>query len=174
LEQEDDMKTMPGWRRKGIEMQGFTGLGDAELVEVAPWVRLAPAVLLVWTATAAAAGSAVALWVLVPFAAAGAVLPTHPFDLVYDRALRRLLGTRPIPRYGAPRRFSWMLAAAWLAATALAFGTGVTTVGRALAFTLVAGATTTVTTDFCPGSWIHGRLFRRPRSAARPRAACQA
>jgi hypothetical protein len=36
---------------------------------------------------------------LVPFAALGAILPGHPFDVFYNYGLRHLLGTPALPRY---------------------------------------------------------------------------
>jgi hypothetical protein len=145
--------------RRRVEMQGFTGLDDTTLRAVEPWLRLAPAICMAWTAVATAFGSAVLAAALVPFAAAGALGRSHPFEVVYQRGLRRVLGAPAIPPYAPPRRFACALATAWLVATATAFHAGQAGLGRLLGATLVATAGVLVTTGFCVPSWIYGHLF---------------
>ena len=41
-------------RRCRIEMQGFTGLDDRTIQQIDPWIRLAPALCMVWTAVGTA------------------------------------------------------------------------------------------------------------------------
>jgi hypothetical protein len=98
-------------------MQGFVGLSDETLAEAGPWLRLAPAIWSVWTALA----SPVMVWALAPLAALGAVLPWHPFDLIYNHGIRRFTGGQILPRYRAPRRFACVVATGWLALTGWAF-----------------------------------------------------
>src|SRR5512146_613150 len=117
----------PSTRRRRIEMQGFTGLDDRTIDQLDPWIRLAPALCMTWTAIGTALGSATVIAALVPFAIGGAVGTRHPFDVIYERGFRPRLGTPSIPRYGAPRRFACMIATAWLVATAAAFHAGAMT-----------------------------------------------
>ncbi len=163
---------VPSRTRRRVEMQGFTGLDDARLAEIAPWLRLAPAICMLWTAVATVLGSAAVAAALVPFAAAGALGRGHPFDLAYQRGLRRLLGAPPIPPYAAPRRFAWALATLWLLGMAAALHAGSATLGRALGAGLVATAAVNVVTGFCVPSWIYARLFAlrsgRPVCGASP------
>jgi hypothetical protein len=107
-----------------VELQGYCGLTDREVCEVDPWLRLAPALCATWTFVATLAGSTTALVVLAAIAALGAALPWHPFDLPYALVLHRSLGTARIPRSPMPRRFACTVATAWLAATAVAMGSG--------------------------------------------------
>ena len=102
------------------------------------------------------------VWALVPFAALGALRRGHPFDVLYNRALRHLLGTRPLPPYGAPRRFACGVATVWLAATAAAVGGGAATLGRARGAAFVSVALVPATIDFCIPSFFFGLLFGRP------------
>ena len=43
------MNTVSSTTRKRIEAQGYLGLSDAALAEVGPWLRLAPAICMVWS-----------------------------------------------------------------------------------------------------------------------------
>lgn len=162
------MKTVSETTRKRIEMQGFTGLDDAQLARLAPWLRVGPAVCLLWTAAGTALGSPAVLWALVPFAALGTVLPVHPFDVPYNLGLRFLFGAPPIPSYGTPRRFACAIATVWIAAIALAFQLGVTTLGVLLGTTFLVGPAVNVTTGFCIPSWLFG-LPPVCRTSLRPR-----
>src|SRR5574341_245051 len=148
--------------RRRLEMQGFTGLSNETLAEVGPWLRLAPAICMVWTAVATASASPAMVWALAPLAALGAALPWHPFDLIYNYGIRRFTGARPLPRYRAPRRFACAMATVWLALTGWAFYLGAALAGYALGFSLALAALAPVTTDFCIPSVIYGLLFGKP------------
>jgi hypothetical protein len=143
-------------------MQGFTGLSDETLAEVGPWLRLAPAICMVWTAVATAITSPAMVWMLAPLAALGAMLPWHPFDLIYNHGIRHFTGTQALPRYRAPRRFACLVATVWLALAGWAFYIGATMTGYALGFSLALAALAPVTTDFCIPSFIYGMLFGKP------------
>ena len=132
---------------------------DATLAEVGPWLRLAPGLCAAWAAVGTALASPLVLWALVPFAALGAFLPNHPFDVVYNHGLRHLLGTRPLPRSRAPRRFACAVATVWLTPTGLAFFAGATTVGYVLGAAFVLAALVPTLTDFCIPSFFYGLLF---------------
>ena len=103
--------------RRRLEAQGFVGLDDRALAEVAPWLRLAPALCAAWTAVGTTMASPQVIWALVPIAASGALSRGHPFDSLYNHGLRHILGTSRLPPYQAPRRFACGVASVWLAAT---------------------------------------------------------
>ena len=105
-----------------------------------------------------ALASPVILWALVPFAALGAILPGHPFDVLYNYGLRHLLGTPALPRYGARRRFACALAAIMLIAAAWGFQAGMPMAGHIVGWSLVAAALVNVSTGFCIPSFI-ARIF---------------
>ena len=150
--------------RRRLEAQGFLGLSDETLAEVGPWLRLAPAICMVWTAVGTYLGSATVLWALVPFAALGTVLPGHPFDVIYNYGIRRVTGTRELPRYNAPRRFACAVGTVWLTGTGLAFYAGAASIGYLLGGLLVVVAGLAAFTDFCVASFIWGRLFGQLRT----------
>lgn len=92
------MSTVSTTTRQRIEAQGYLGLNDATLAEVGPWLRLSPAICMVWIATATFYESATALLVLITCAALGTILPWHPFDVIYNHGIRHLLGTPLLSR----------------------------------------------------------------------------
>ncbi len=96
--------------RERIVAQGFCGLDDATYAQINYPLRVSPAICMAWAAVGTALASPAILWALVPFAALGAILPGHPFDVLYNHGLRYLLGTPPLPRYPHRRRFACLFA----------------------------------------------------------------
>jgi hypothetical protein len=155
-----------GTTRRRLETQGFLGLSDADLAEVGPWLRLTPAVCAVFMGLGTALGSTAILWGLAAPALLGAVFPVHPFDLVYNAGLRRLTGTRRLPRSGLPRRFACGMAAAWLLVTGAAFWADAAAAGYLLGGVLTAVAALVSLTHVCIPSMVFGVLFARERRSA--------
>ena len=118
------MNTVSSTTRKRIEAQGYLGLSDAGLAEVGPWLRLAPAICMVWSAIATLYQSELALMILVPFAALGALLRGHPFEAIYNYGIRHIIGTQKLPPAQAPRRFACGVATIYLLVTIIAFHNG--------------------------------------------------
>ena len=50
-----------------IEAQGFLGLDEETVCRINYWLRLSPAICMVWAAVGTALQSATVLWWLVPF-----------------------------------------------------------------------------------------------------------
>ncbi len=148
------MNTSSSSTRWLVELQGFTGLDDDTVRRINYGLRFAPFVCLIVTAIGTALASGTVLWWLLPFALAGAVLPGHPFDLLYNHGLRYLSGGARIPRYPRPRRFACALASLWLVATASCFDLGAVIAGQILGWALVAVAFVNVSTGFCVPSFI--------------------
>ena len=148
--------------RDRIEAQGFVGLDNHTLSQINYWLRFSPAICMIWTAAGTLRASATLLWALVPFAALGALLPGHPFDVFYTYGFRRMTAGPRLPRYPLPRRFACLMAAAMLAGAALGFQTGHVAVGYTLGWFMVGAALVTVATGFCIPSFIYGLIFGRP------------
>ena len=153
------MSTVTATVRKRIEAQGFCGLDDNTCAQINYPLRLSPAICMVWAAVGTALASPIILWSLVPFAALGAILPGHPFDVLYNYGLRHLLGTPALPHYGARRRFACALATLMLIAAAWGFQAGMPMVGYIMGWSLVAAAFVNVITGFCIPSFIVRILF---------------
>ncbi len=148
--------------RTRIEAQGFLGLDDLTISRIDFWLRLSPAICMTWTAVGTALGSAPVLWALIPFALLGAILPGHPFDLIYTWGFRRLVRGPRLPRYPLPRRFACLMASAILAVSAGGFQSGNAVLGHVAGWFLVAAAGANVFTGFCIPSFIYGLIFGKP------------
>ncbi len=153
------MNTVSSTTRKRIEAQGYLGLSDAGLAEVGPWLRLAPAICMVWSAIATLYQSELALMILVPFAALGALLPGHPFEAIYNYGIRHVIGTQKLPPAQAPRRFACGVATIYLLVTIIAFHNGFPFIGQFFGFSLAAAAAVPTFTDFCIPSFAYGLIF---------------
>ena len=153
------MSNISAVTRERIEAQGFCGLDDRSLSQINYPLRLAPAICLAWTATGTALASPVILLALVPFALMGAVLPGHPFDVVYNHGLRHLMKRPALPRYGMRRRLACVAASIVLSASALSFWYGVPTLGIILGAMVSMGTLTNVITGICPPAMMAGLLF---------------
>jgi hypothetical protein len=148
------MSSVLGTVRQNIEAQGFCGLDDKTCAQINYPLRLSPTICMVWAAAGTALASPIILWALVPFAALGAILRGHPFDVVYNHGLRHLLGTPALPLYGIRRRFACALATVMLIAAAWGFQAGIPTVGYIVGWSLVAAALVNVSTGFCIPSFV--------------------
>lgn len=74
--------------RANIRAQGFCGLDDETYAPNDYPLRPSPEICTDLAAVCTAIASLAGLWALAPFAALGAVLPSHPFDVT---ATRRIL-----------------------------------------------------------------------------------
>jgi hypothetical protein len=153
------MSNISSVMRERIEAQGFCGFDDRFLSQINYPLRMAPAICLLWTATGTALASPAILLALVPFALMGAVLPGHPFDVLYNLGLRHLMKRPALPRYGARRRLACVAASIVLTASALSFAYGVPTLGYILGAMVSMGTLTNVITGICPPAMVAGLLF---------------
>jgi len=159
--------TIDAMVRRRLEAQGFVGLDDAALGELAPWLRWSPSLCTVFMILGVAIPSPSILWALAVTALLGAILPFHPFDLLYNYGMRFVTGTRPLPHQGPQRRFACGIATAWLVATGWTFQSGAAIVGYALGIPLILVAALVSVTQFCIPSFIYNALFSHqdPRGA---------
>ena len=146
------MSTFTETARARIQAQGFCDLDDRTYAQLNYPLRLSPAICMAWAAVGTALASAPILWALVPFAALGAILPGHPFDVFYNYGLRHLWGMPALPPYGPRRRFACAMAA-------LGFQAGMPMLGYIVGSALVAAAFVNVSTGFCVPSFIVSLLF---------------
>jgi hypothetical protein len=153
------MPSILGTVRENIQAQGFCGLDEKTYAQLNYPLRMSPAICMVWAAVGTALASPTILWALAPFAALGAILPGHPFDVFYNYGLRHLFGTPALPRYGARRRFACALATIMIVAAAWGFQAGMPMVGYVVGWSLVAAAFVNVSTGFCIPSFVVRLLF---------------
>jgi hypothetical protein len=151
-----------------LDAQGYVNVDRQTLREVEPWLRWSPVFCTLVMATGTVLASPWILWGLAVTAALGTILPSHPFDYVYNFGLRRLTGTPPLPANGAPRRFACGMATVWLVATGTAFAADLTVLGYVLGGILTAVAALVAIAHFCIPSLIYSLLFGRPQCTAGP------
>jgi hypothetical protein len=152
------MFTALGSVRENIQAQGFCGLDDETYAQINYPLRLSPAICMLWAAVGTALASPMILWALAPFAALGAILPGHPFDVLYNHGLRHLAGTPAIPRYGARRRLACVFATALIVMAAWGFQAGLLMAGQIAGWAIVAGTFVNVSTGLC-GPALIARIF---------------
>jgi hypothetical protein len=145
--------------RERIQAQGFCGLDDKIYAQINYPLRLAPAICMLWAAAGAALGSPAILWTLAPLAALGAILPGHPFDILYNYGLRHLLGTPVLPRYGVRRRSGCVAATMMIIVAAWGFQTGRPIVGNIFGWLPVFGTFMNVSTGICMPAVIAQAVF---------------
>lgn len=147
--------------RHRLDIQGYSCVDDVTLAQTQIWLRMSPALC----ATIAAIGTAIAsppiLWGLMVFAALGAVLTFHPFDLIYNLGIRHITGTSELPRNGAPRRFACAMASIWLLAAGWLFYADLAVAGYMLGGALVAVAGLITLSHICIPSMVYRMLFGR-------------
>jgi hypothetical protein len=148
------MSTITVTVRERIQAQGFCGLDDATYAQINYPLRLSPAICMIWAAIGTALASPTVLWALAPFALLGAILPGHPFDVLYNYGLRHLYGAPALPRYGTRRRFGCTSATAMLIAAGWSFHTAHLVAGYIIGGSLAAAAFVNVSTGFCIPSFI--------------------
>ena len=147
--------------RGRLETQGWCGLNDATLPELAPWLRWTYTLGLLITIIGVAFMSPPVLWSLAAVTFLGIFLPFHPFDLLYNYGVRYLTGTGPFPKQGSQRRFVFAVASVWLAATGWAFHVGSDIAGFALGVPLILVTALASTTHIWIPSLIYNRVLGR-------------
>lgn len=155
--------------RNRLEAQGFCGLDDKVLAELAPWMRWTYTLGMAVTIIGVALTSPGILWSLAAITAAGILLPFHPFDLLYNYGFRHLTGTGQFPKSGPQRHFVFGVATVWLVATGWAFHIGTDILGFTLGVPLILVAAIASTTNFCIPSFIYNTVanWRRESTLAR-------
>ncbi|WP_447983864.1 DUF4395 family protein [Nitrospira sp. Nam74] len=160
------MKQISTIGKARIEAQGFVDLDDQTLAQVNYWLRMSPAICMLWGAVGTALTSATILWSLVPFAAVGALLTGHPFDVLYNFGFRHFVDGPRLPKYPLPRRFACLMATVMISGAAWSFQSGQSVIGHILGWSLVAAAFANVSIGFCVPSFIYRMVFGKPSSCA--------
>jgi hypothetical protein len=155
------MNQISATRKARIEAQGFVDLDEGTLAQIDYWLRVSPAICMLWVGVGTALSSPMILWSLVPFAALGALLASHPFDVLYNLGFRYLTHGPRLPRYPLPRRFACLMATIMIAGAAWSFQSGHPLVGHILGWAIVAAAFANVSIGFCVPSFIYGMVFGR-------------
>lgn len=148
--------------RRRLEVQGFTGLSDQDINQIEPWTRFTPTLNAAITALGTLLGSPRILLLLAFLMGLGAVFPMHPFDWLYNKTLRLLTHTKPLPHSGPRRRFVFALACWWLLVTAFLFRSGRFGAAFVAGMVMTALALLLAIANICVVSELLHRLFGTP------------
>ena len=153
-----------------LDIQGFESVDMQQLALVASWLRLSFGLCAALGGLGTVLASPTILLTLAPVAALATASPVHPFDLLYNYAIRHVTGTGPLPRRGMPSRLGCGVGAIFLLVTAWAFSAGHFGAGYALGGMLTVVALLVSTTDICIPSIIYRSIFGWPPArAAQPK-----
>src|SRR5207244_5636856 len=112
-------------------------------------LRFSTGLCLALAVTALALQSAVMLAALVPIGAIAGFTARHPFDYVWNGAVRHVVGGPALPPNPTRRRHAFKLATVMLATDGVLFLAGATTAALVLGGLLVAACTTVTATNLC-------------------------
>jgi hypothetical protein len=143
-----------------LKAQGYCNHSDTEISELAFGNRFAYIVCGSIVAVAVATAHVPTLIAMMVVAFFGIILPYHPFDYIYNYALRGMLNKPKLPPRSKQLKFACVIATLWLIATTYLFYSGLTIAGYVLGGLLVAVAFIVSATDFCIPSMIYNYIFR--------------
>ena len=142
-----------------LAVQGFC-LSPQESRALRFGLRFPTALCLALVVVGLALQSAVMIFALVPIGAVAGWTVRHPFDLLWNHGLRRLLNAPPLPPNPTPRRHAFKLATVWLLAVGVLFAVGQATAALLLGGVLVAVCGLVTVTHFCVPSTLLGMWWR--------------
>jgi hypothetical protein len=148
-------------RRKRLETQGYIGFTDAELNDSKFGIRFAYYLCGSLVVLGLVFTSITILSVAMVIAFIGTLPPYHPFDYIYNYAVRYVLNKPKMPPRANQGRFACGIATVWLAGTIYLFYIGLNIWGYIVGGILVSIATLVSTTDICIPSMIYNLLFKR-------------
>jgi hypothetical protein len=145
-----------------LAVQGYClTAGESHALRVG--LRFPTALCLMLVATGLALQSAPFILALVPIGAVAGWTRRHPFDLIWNGLVRRLVKAPPLPPNPTPRRHAFKLATVWLLAVGLLLTGGQTTAAVGLAAVLIAVCGLVTVTNYCIPSTLFG-LWQRARA----------
>jgi hypothetical protein len=148
--------------RANLSMQGYA-IGDGERRRLWLGLRFPTALCLALVVTALLLQSALLLAALVPIGAVAGWTSRHPFDHLWNHALRRVFRAPELPPNPTRRRHAFKLATVWLALCAGLFAAGASTIALMLGGMLVAVCGLVTATNFCIPSLMLGWWDHRER-----------
>ena len=154
---------LTSWMHSNLGTQGY-GLTQDESRRLAVGLRFATGVCLALVATGVALHSAPLLGALSVVGAVASVAQRHPFDYVWNHAVRHLFRAPAVPPSPARRRHAFKVATVMLLGVTAVFAVGLTTAGLVLGGMLLAACTVVTTVNFCIPSALMALWARyRPR-----------
>jgi len=154
------MRSIEAWMQGNLRTQGYCLSGE-EHRALALGVRFSTGVCLGLVVVALALQSAVMVFALTGVGVIAGFAPRHPFDLLWNHAVRHAAGAPELPPNPRRRRNAFKLATVWLAAVGVLLAAGATTTAQVLGGLLVAACALVTVTNLCLPSELLARLERR-------------
>ena len=114
----------PKETHRRLEVQGYKGLSEEAIHEIGSWFQFTPALNTALLAVGILTGSRNVLLLLAFLMGIGSIFAFHPFDILYNRIIRRFTRTRALPPSGEQRRFVFSIEGLLIIATTWLFTTG--------------------------------------------------
>jgi hypothetical protein len=150
--------------RSNLTTQGYC-LSDGERRELWLGVRFSTGLCLTLVVVALSLESPVMLFVLAGIGVLAGFSARHPFDHLWNRGVRRLVGGPPLPPNPIRRRHAFKLATVWLAVVGGLLAVSATIAALVLGGLLVAACATVTATNLCLPSealaWWERRTTRK-------------
>jgi DMSO reductase anchor subunit len=152
------------WMRSNLTTQGYC-LSDTESHELSVALRFSTGLCLTLVIVALALESPVLVFALSAIGVIAGFSARHPFDHLWNRAVRHLVGGPELTPNPPRRRHAFKLATVWLASVGVLFSTGAATAALVLGGLLVAACGAVTVANLCIPSemfaWWERRTARR-------------
>ena len=142
------IETTGAWMRGNLTTQGYC-LSDDERRALAVGLRFSTGLCLALVVTSLALESPAMVFALSGIGLIAGFSARHPFDRLWNQAVRRVVGGLPLPPNPARRRDAFKVATAWLLSVGTLLAAGATTAGLILGGTLVAACAVVTATNLC-------------------------
>lgn len=152
------------WMRSNLTTQGYC-IADAERRELWLGLRFSTGLCLTLVLIALAVQSAAMVFALAPIGLIAGFTGRHPFDHIWNHAVRHLAGAPGLPPNPTRRRHAFKLATVWLLLVGALLAAGAATAALVLGWLLTAACATVTATNFCLPSealaWCERRTSRK-------------
>jgi len=153
------------WMRSNLTTQGYC-LSDAERHELRLALRFSPGLCLVLVVSALVLEQAALVFALSGIGLIAGFAARHPFDYVWNHAVRHAVGGPVLPPNPTRRRHAFKIATGWLIVVGVLLAAGATTAGLVFGGLLVAACATVTATNLCLPSELFAWWQRRHPSNA--------
>ena len=154
------MRGAGAWMRANLTTQGYC-LTDEERRQLAVGLRFSTGLCLSLVVVALALQSAVMVFALCGIGLVASFAARHPFDHLWNHAVRHLAGVPVLPPNPPRRRDAFKVATVWLALVGTLFAAGASTAALVLGGLLVAACGVVTATNLCLPSEVFAWLERR-------------
>jgi len=156
------------WMRSNLATQGYC-LSDAERRELSLALRFSTGLCLTLVVVALALESPAMIFALAGIGAIAGFSARHPFDHLWNRVVRHVVGGPALPFNPPRRRHAFKVATVWLVSVGALISTGATTAGLLFGGLLVAACGAVTVANLCIPSevfaWWERRTARRTSTA---------